>query len=72
MSMIGRLMPISGWKPKPTVADVAREFVAYYSRGGGCSNCGGLPHTDTCFVGRFMSALNEPPSDDAVARPVTD
>jgi hypothetical protein len=36
--------------------DTASDFVAYYSRGGGCSNCGGLPHTDTCFVGRFIVA----------------
>jgi hypothetical protein len=53
-------------KPRPgarlragaeTLAQVAADFVAYYSRSGGCSNCGGLPHTTTCFVGRFQSAL---------------
>lgn len=42
------------------VYEVALEFIAYYSRGGGCSNCGGLPHTDTCFVGRFSAALGRP------------
>jgi len=41
------------------VADVAREFIAYYKRGGGCSNCGGLPHADSCFVGRFEAAFNQ-------------
>jgi hypothetical protein len=62
---IGSLMPLPGWKPKPTPAQVAREFIAYYTRGGGCSNCGGSPHSDTCFVGRFIAALDEPVSSDA-------
>lgn len=39
----------------------ARVFIAYYAkrddRGGACSNCGGLPHTTDCFVGRFEAAL---------------
>lgn len=39
------------------VADVAYDFARYYVAGGGCSNCGGLPHMDTCFVGRFVVAL---------------
>ena len=40
--------------------DTASAFIAYYSRGGGCSNCGGLPHTDTCFVARFSDAAGWP------------
>lgn len=43
-----------------SVADVAREFVAYYTHRGGCSNCGGLPHSASCFVGRFLEALALP------------
>lgn len=39
------------------VQAVAEAFIAYYSRGGGCSNCGGLPHSSECFVGRFQAAL---------------
>ena len=42
--------------------DTASAFIAYYSRGGGCSNCGGLPHTDTCFVARFSDAAGWPVS----------
>lgn len=48
---------------KPTLV-VAQEFIAYYSGGGGCSNCGGLPHTTTCFVGRFQRALGAVPVED--------
>ena len=48
------------------VIDVAREFISYYSRGGGCSNCGGLPHSDTCFVGRFIVALESASSPPRV------
>jgi hypothetical protein len=39
---------------------VAREFIAYYTTrdgGTGCSNCGGVPHSTTCFVARFQDAL---------------
>jgi len=50
-------------------AQVALEFIAYYSRGGGCSNCGGLPHSATCFVGRFVSALDEGVTVTAGATP---
>ncbi len=39
--------------------DIAADFVMYYTRRGGCSNCGGLPHSTTCFVGLFESALND-------------
>lgn len=46
-------------EPTP-IEDVARRFIAYYSREGGCSNCGGLPHTTTCFVGLFQKALAAP------------
>ncbi len=51
-------------------ADVAREFIAYYTGperhpSGGCGNCGGLPHSDSCFVGRFITALDEGVTDPA-------
>jgi hypothetical protein len=41
---------------------VASEFVAYYAGperhpSSGCGHCGGLPHSSTCFVGRFQRAL---------------
>jgi len=40
------------------VADVAYDFVRYYVAGTfGCRNCGGVPHSSTCFVGRFVAAL---------------
>lgn len=32
-------------------------FIAYYTHGGGCSNCGSLPHTTTCIVSRFEKVL---------------
>jgi hypothetical protein len=51
------LEPLEGGTVTSNVSDVAREFIAYYQRGGGCSNCGGLPHSETCFVGRFIAAL---------------
>lgn len=41
---------------------IAREFIDYYTGkvrhpSGGCGNCGGVPHSTTCFVGRFIKAL---------------
>jgi hypothetical protein len=41
--------------------DTVSAFAAYHERrdhpdGAGCSNCGGLPHTETCFVGLFLRA----------------
>lgn len=49
---------------KPSISQVALEFIAYYTGperhpSGGCGNCGGLPHSATCFVGRFIEALDE-------------
>ena len=39
-------------------ADVAYDFVRYYVAGStGCRNCGGLPHSSECFVGKFIVAL---------------
>lgn len=37
------------------VRKVAQDFVAHYTREGGCSHCGGVRHTTTCFVGRFVA-----------------
>jgi hypothetical protein len=58
------------------VVRVARDFVRYYLTGPdsrrspstepGCANCGGLPHSDTCFVGRFEKALADPPLSEGV------
>lgn len=40
------------------VAEVAYDFVRYYVAGTtGCRNCGGMPHSSECFVGRFVVAL---------------
>jgi len=55
---------------------VAYDFVRYYVEGTeGCRNCGGFPHSSTCFVGRFEKALvcdhierNKPP--DTVPTPL--
>ena len=43
----------------PALEMVARAFVAYYTAGGGCSNCGGTPHATSCFVLQFEKALAE-------------
>lgn len=40
--------------------ETALAFIAYYSRDGGCGNCGGKPHTSTCFVSRFEKAIATP------------
>lgn len=40
-------------------AEVAREFIAYHRQNGACGNCGGLPHSSTCFVGRFETVLTK-------------
>jgi hypothetical protein len=55
----GRSVTQEAEKPieRSHVADIAYDFCRYYVKGGGCSNCGGLPHADTCFVGRFIVAL---------------
>lgn len=49
----------AGREAAPTGALIAvgQEFVAYYRKNGGCSHCGGIPHTSTCFVGRTEDAL---------------
>jgi len=36
---------------------IAREGIARYTENGGCSNCGGVPHTTTCMVGQFAALL---------------
>lgn len=36
---------------------IVREALAHYGRNGGCSNCGGIPHTLTCMVGRLAAAI---------------
>lgn len=52
--------------PRSSVEQIAREFIAYHTGAGlkartgshlGCSNCGGLAHSSTCFVKRFEDAL---------------
>lgn len=39
-----------------TETQIVDDFITYYTGRGGCSNCGGTPHTTTCFVGRFIAA----------------
>ena len=45
--------------------DIAREVIEYYTQRGGCGNCGGLPHSEKCWIGRLLAALRrvqpEPP-----------
>lgn len=36
----------------------AEHFIRYYTHRGGCSNCGGVPHSTECFVGRVLAALS--------------
>ena len=49
--------------------EVAYHFVRYYVEGtGGCRNCGGVPHSDTCFVGRFIVAM----AHDSIGQRVRD
>lgn len=58
-----------GWSkrfPYPDLEAIARDFIRYYRTPDGCSNCGGLPHSTMCFVGRFERALAQPPSTNAV------
>lgn len=40
-----------------TLETACRAFVAHYRQNGGCSHCGGMPHSTTCFVGRVERAL---------------
>lgn len=49
---------------------LVREFIDYWTGrerhpDGGCGNCGGLPHSTTCFVGRFEQALRTPAAPSA-------
>lgn len=37
----------------------AAAFIAHYRKNGGCSHCGGIPHTTTCYVGRMEAALQQ-------------
>lgn len=56
--------------------EVADAFLAYYLTTAadgalGCSNCGGVPHTTTCFAGRLQRAVesrraNVPPVFDGL------
>ncbi len=39
---------------------LADEFVARHIDNGRCGWCGGLPHTTSCLVGRFVDALQDP------------
>lgn len=54
----GVVLPTERDEQPPTrVTAIAHEFIGYYMTPHGCANCGGLPHTTTCFVGRFARAL---------------
>jgi hypothetical protein len=44
--------------PADALETVATEFVLHYTQNGGCSHCGGTPHTKGCFVGRTEAALD--------------
>lgn len=48
------------------VGEVAYDFVRHYTAGGGCSHCGGLPHSTECFVGRMVVALGRDSIDSGV------
>lgn len=42
----------------PSIVPVARAFVAWAARNGGCSMCGsGIAHTTDCFAARMAAAL---------------
>jgi hypothetical protein len=36
---------------------IAREGIERYTENGGCSNCGGVPHSTTCMIGQFAALL---------------
>jgi hypothetical protein len=51
-------------KADVALRQVAAEFIAYYTarepaERNTCANCGGKPHSTTCFVGRFEKVLGE-------------
>lgn len=39
------------------IAQVACAFIDHYLTETGCSNCGGIPHSTSCFVRRFQESL---------------
>ncbi len=43
--------------PKDELRDVIQECIDHHKRNGGCSYCGGLPHSLGCFVGRFEALM---------------
>jgi hypothetical protein len=55
---IKRLEPSGTTGPAEALETVATEFVLHYTQNGGCSHCGGTPHTKGCFVGRTEAALD--------------
>jgi hypothetical protein len=40
---------------------IIRDGIPRYLQNGGCSNCGGVPHTSTCLVGQLAAALGVTP-----------
>ena len=40
------------------LVEVVRSGIPRYLQNGGCSNCGGLPHTSTCLVGHLQACLD--------------
>jgi hypothetical protein len=55
-SEVSEFVGLSDYEALAVIAD---EFIAYYTQRDGCSNCGGLPHSATCFVRRFQQLRGE-------------
>jgi hypothetical protein len=47
---------------------IIREGIPRYLQNGGCSNCGGLPHSSTCLVGQLAAALGVTPDSPGGTR----
>ena len=43
-----------------TLRGIIESGIVRYKQNGGCSNCGGTPHTATCLVGQLELWLDAP------------
>lgn len=58
-----RLAGADALRREDTLRGIVESGIVRYKQNGGCSNCGGTPHTATCLVGRlelWLAAPTEP------------